>query len=531
LFKSFIKHRPKQLLAVYVEPHQVDVLRARRKWRSWQTESVEQFTVPNGEVIYDFLQKLNLRPRGSKATALLLLLPRLYYGFHREHYPASLSDNLEEALSFDWPENVFHEPEQTLHFFGQAASIDHHLSVPIFSLRYDIYEKFYQALAGSNFQTFNVLPAAPGYSVLLRDRAIDQDSSDVEICGRIISSSCLEVNKFYKGLLLDSTVVRNDGDQLRLFRESLRGLDEVGAAESVHIHLICQAGERNKDHVRQWQEQDLPLSMVEIENPLITHWIERLLTQDTVQTFNPPLLLKPWEIPKAAYIVFALILFYSLYALYQTSSYDRLWESSQLLNKQRAQLEAQWKPIEQLQSRISKFQEDQNALAQFGGQGYPMLGLLTLLTEVTPQDTWLNYLSLRERELTLRGESSSAIKYLTELSKVKGFEDVRFASPVTRNPSSDKERFNVQVRLNLQVLQGILETIPLEGGAVDIAQLGAPDGSNGSADEGQPPSAHEPGGTTTPEAAVAGSEDDNATMSIRSPQFGDDNATLNRSVE
>jgi len=529
LLKSFIKHRPKQLLAVYVEPHQVDVLRARRKWRTWQTESVEQFTVPDGEAIYDFLQRLNLRPRARRGTALLLLLPRLYYGFHREHYPAALKDNLEEALGFDWPENVFHGPEQTLHFFGQAASIDHQLSVPIFSLRYDIYEKFYQALVGSNFQTFNVLPAAPSYGALLTNEAFRQEPSDVEICGRVINSSYLEIHKFYKGLLLDSAMIRKDGEQLRLFRESLRSLDGTGSSESIPIHLICQAGEWSKDYVRQWREQDLPLQLIEIENPLVSYWMEHLLTQDAIQTFNPPLLLKPWEIPKASYVVFAMILFYSLYAFYQTKSYDRLWESSQLLNKQRAQLEAQWKPIEKLQTRIGKFQEDQQALAQFGDQGYPMLGILTLLTEVTPQDTWLNYLSLRERELTLRGESSSAIKYLTELSKVKGFEDVRFASPVTRNPSSDKERFNVQMKLNVQLLQGILATIPLEGGTAAIPQTSA---SDSSAANGQPPPpAQEPEAPATPEAKIPGPDDDNATMIIMSPQSGDDNATLNRNVE
>lgn len=526
--KSFIRHRPKQLLAVYVEPHQVDVLRARRKWRSWQTESVEQFAVPDGEAIYDFLQRLNLRPRGRRGTALLLLLPRLYYGFHREHYPAALKNNLEEALGFDWPENVFHEPEQTLHFFGQATAIDHHLSVPIFSLRNDIHDKFYQALAGSNFQTFNVLPTAPNYRVLLPDDAFKQSSFDMEIFGRIIDATHLEIHKFYKGLLLDSTIIRKDGDQLKLFRESLHSLDGSESSESVPIHLICQSGESSKDYVRQWIEEDLPLQTVELENLLVSYWLEHLMKQDSIQTFNPPLLLKPWEIPKAFYIILGMILFYSMYAFYQTRSYDRLWETSQLLKKQRAQLEAQWKPIEKLQNRIGKFQEDQKALTQFGGQGYPMLGILTLLTEVTPQDTWLNYLSLREGELMLRGESSSAIKYLTELSKVKGFEDVRFASPVTRNPSSDQERFNVQIKLNLKILQGILATIPLEGGTVEMPQKAAP---GSSAAGGQPPPPPQEPKLAAPEAKIAGPQDDNATMTIMSPQSGDDNATLNRNVE
>lgn len=529
--KSLIRHRPKQVLAVYVEPQHVDVVRVRRKWRSWQTESVEQFTVPDGETIYDFLQRLNLRPRGRRGTALLLLLPRLYYGFHREHYPAALEKNLEEALGFDWPENVFHAPEQTFHFFGQAISIDHHLSVPIFTLRHDIHEKFYQALSGANFQTFNVIPTAPNYRVFLVGHAFKQGFRGLEIFGRIVDLSHLEIHKFYKGVLLDSAIIAKGGEQLKLFRESLRSLDGSESAENIPIRLICQSGECDADYIHDWKEQGLPLEMIELDKPMVSCWLEQFLKQDAIQTFNPPLLLKPWEIPKAAYVIFAMVLLYSIYAFYQTRSYDRLVEVSQLMKKQRAQLEAQWKPIEQLQNRIGKFQEDQKALAQFGDQGYPMLGILTLLTEVTPQDTWLNYLSLRQGELMLRGESSSAIKYLTELSKVKGFEDVRFASPVTRNPSSDKERFNVQIRLNPQVLQGILATMPLEGGVVEIPQKSTSGSSTGAAG-GQPPPPPQGPKRTALEGKMAGPPgDDNATMSVMPSQAGDDNATLIRNVE
>lgn len=528
--KSFIKHRPKQLLAVYIEPHQIDILRARRKWRSWEIDSVEQFPVPDGEAIYDSLQRLNLRPRSKGNTALVLFLPRLYYGFHREHYPASLENNLEEALAFDWPENVFQEPEQSFHFSSKAMTVNHHLSVPIFSLRHDIYEKFYQAMGGGNFQTFNVLPTALNYRVFLDRDPMREEASEIEIFGRTVDSSHLEVHKFYKGFLLDSVIIRNDEDQLRLFRESLRSLNGTEPGEAVSIRLICQPNEYNRAYVTQWRNEDLPFEMFEVESPLLSLWIEDLLRQDSIQTFNPPLILKPWEVPKAAYVIIAIILGYSLYAFYQVNAYDSLLQTSHMLKRQRAQLEAQWKPIEQLQNRIGKFQEDQKALAQFGNEGYPMLGILTLLTEVTPQDTWLNYLSLRQGELMLRGESTSAIKYLTELSKVKGFEDVRFASPVTRNPSSDMERFNLQIRLNQAVLQRVLEAIPLEGAVVEIPRKGE---GNTQTASSQPPTATPPQTPKSkpPDEKMGVLRDDNETATVMSPPPADDNSTLNQNIE
>jgi hypothetical protein len=84
---------------------------------------------------------------------------------------------------------------------------------------------------------------------------------------------------------------------------------------------------------------------------------------------------------------------------------------------------------------------------------------MTLLTEVTPPDTWLNYLSVRKGQIMLRGESKSAIKYLSDLSKIEGFSDVRFASPVNRNPSTNMERFNVQFQVDMDRLKKTLEHV------------------------------------------------------------------------
>ena len=524
MVKRLIGQRPKRLLAVYVEPRQVAIVRARRKWRTWQVDSVEQLPVPEGEGLYDFLQRLNLRPRGRGGTSLLLLLPRLYYGFHREHYPAALGDNLEEALAFDWPENIFHEPEQTLHFFGKAVFVNHHISVPIFSMQNGIYEKFYNALGGHSFQHFNVIPTAPNYSVFLNPAVVEADANGVEIFGRPVDQSHLEIHKFYKGALLDSNIVRKDTEQFKLLLESLSGLDDSEGAEHLSIRIICQPDDSSTDYALQWKESGLPVEVLELDSPLLLLWVDHLLGKDAIETFNPPLVLKPWQVPKAAWAILILVALFSLNAFYRVESYDSLVQKSQLLKKQRTQLEAQWKPIEQLQGRVGKFEQDQQALAQFSDQGYPMLGLLTLLTEVTPQDTWLNYLSLRQGELMLRGESSSAIKYLTELSKVKGFDDARFASPVTRNPSSDKERFNLQIKLNLGALKKTLETIPLEGGEMVIPQKGE--------DLTEPPAAVPP---PVPEKGMPGTavnvpSDDNETA-IMMPPAGDDNETREQNSE
>lgn len=467
MLKSFIKHRPRHVLAVYVEPQQIEIVRAQRHWRTWQVDSAEHFPIPDGDNVYDFLQRLNLRPRGYKGTALVLFLSRTYYSFHREHYPVSLQDHLYEALAYDWQENIFYDHDQTLHFFGTPVPVDGHLSVPIFTLQQNVYEKFQQVLGAGGFQTFAVIPSALTYESFFPNLSSEPDSHPLEIIGRVLDATRMEIHRFYRGRLLDSIVVGRKLDNLRLFRESLRCIENGQCQENLHIHLICTDGECAEDYEERWAEENLSVRAHSIQGSLLSHWIRHLFDKENIQTFDNALLLKPWKVPKVAWAIAALVLFFAMYAAYEVYSLNNLLETSRSLKKQTAALETQWKPIEQLQTRISKFQEDQKTLTQFNSQGYPLFEILTMLTQLTPDDTWLNYLSLRSGQLMLRGESKSAIKYLSELSKVEGMNDVRFASPVTRNPASDQERFNVQVQIDPEKLNKYLATLPSSDEAGD----------------------------------------------------------------
>jgi len=203
---------------------------------------------------------------------------------------------------------------------------------------------------------------------------------------------------------------------------------------------------------------------------MVLPWVKQLLTQDQVKTFDTQLLLKPWEVPKIAYPVLAMVGIFATYAFFQLHASSKLQEESRLLKRQTMQLETQWKPIEELQTRISKFEQDQKTLSEFNAQGYPLLELLTLLTQVTNEETWLNYFSLKKGQMMLRGESKSAIKYLSELSKVEGFQDVKFASPVTRNPTSDQERFNLQLEVNLEKLKKTISDLQIDKTVEEIPQ-------------------------------------------------------------
>lgn len=465
MLAAFKKRRPKNVLAVYVEPRRIEVLRAQRHWRSWQINPVERFPLPEGESVHDSLQRLNLCPKGKRSTALILFLPRTYYNFHREYYPLSLQDQLEEVLDFDWPENIFYEHERMLYFNGPSTHATYQSIVPVFSLHREVYEKFYQVLDGESFRSFIVIPSVLAYGSLLPSRSgsSEETFSRHEILGRELDRNHLEIHRFHEGSLVDSLLLSKNRNVLSLFRETLHCLDEEDSEEKVQIQLFCGDGECHETYGKEWMEENLPVKVRPLKDSVLFYWMQHFLKQDEIRTFDAPLYLKPWKVPKVAFPLLVLIGLYSLFAFYQLKENSQILEAAKDLKIQRAQLETQWKPIEQLQTRITQLQENQGPLAKFGQDGYPVLQLITLLSTVTPDDTWLNYLSLKDGKLTLRGESKSAVKYLSELSKVEGFENVQFASPVSSIPNSDKERLVVNIQLNPEKLRKTLSSVALEG--------------------------------------------------------------------
>jgi Tfp pilus assembly protein PilN len=456
---SMLKRRPKNILAVYVESRRLEIVRAQRQWRTWQLAPVEQYQLPEGEALYDFLQRMNLRPKGGHATALILFLPRSYYSFGREIYPLALKDRLEESLTFDWQENLFYEGEQTLRFAASEATGSQQLIVPIFSISQKTYDKFEQALGSAHFNSFTIVPSAMVYQSFIADSSQAKAQPVTRMIARVLGPSQMEVHRYFNGTIIDSFMVRKNHVTHQLFLETLRTLradEETADSDGPRIDLICTPPEEAETATSFWVSDGLPITPCTIPGSVLTGWMEYLVNRDQLKAFGPDLRLKPWHPPRIILPLILLMALYGVFAAFEWHSFKGYTKTSNEVQTQRKQLEAQWKPIEQLQTNIARLKEQQKALAEFDEQSYPVQELFSLLTQITPEDTWLDFFSLTNKELQIRGESKSAAKYLSELNKVDGFSNVSFASPVSRNPTSDKERFNVRIQLEVDKLRRVL---------------------------------------------------------------------------
>ncbi|MFP2769848.1 PilN domain-containing protein [Oceanisphaera sp. KMM 10153] len=140
----------------------------------------------------------------------------------------------------------------------------------------------------------------------------------------------------------------------------------------------------------------------------------------------------------------ALVIF-MLFLLFAVPLYQR----QNRIESLSAQLEIPRQQAEQasaLKRQLEALQQNRQFLAREGARQPSALLLLDVLTRQLPDHTWLSRFELRDGTVQLRGESANASELIGILEASPLFFDVRFSSPVTKNPATSKDRFMIDAR-------------------------------------------------------------------------------------
>jgi general secretion pathway protein L len=73
--------------------------------------------------------------------------------------------------------------------------------------------------------------------------------------------------------------------------------------------------------------------------------------------------------------------------------------------------------------------------------------VLATLTDLLPDDTYLTTLALRQRKLTISGQSGAAAGLIATLSSGKLIRNPAFAAPVVRDPSGQADTFSLTAEI------------------------------------------------------------------------------------
>jgi general secretion pathway protein L len=75
------------------------------------------------------------------------------------------------------------------------------------------------------------------------------------------------------------------------------------------------------------------------------------------------------------------------------------------------------------------------------------LQVIQELTQLFPDNTWASKLSLAGVVVSVVGESDKASDLIERLDQSSLFQNVKFDSPVTRNPKSNRDRYEIRMEL------------------------------------------------------------------------------------
>jgi len=111
-------------------------------------------------------------------------------------------------------------------------------------------------------------------------------------------------------------------------------------------------------------------------------------------------------------------------------------------------LQEQSKVVRAKQTSLVTMLDIRDALVKRKNSELEKLIILHNLTRVIPDNTWLTRVTIRDSSLEIEGESDKSSDLIEKLESEEAFYQVEFASSVTRNSRTGKERFQIKMHLS-----------------------------------------------------------------------------------
>jgi len=129
-----------------------------------------------------------------------------------------------------------------------------------------------------------------------------------------------------------------------------------------------------------------------------------------------------------------------------------VWQQGQAVDslKQRIkQLEKQNRVVDTQQSEIDAVRAETQQLIDIKQQAPGLLAVLSELSHLLKDDTWLTHLHFSDKHLQIQGQSPAASALISLLEASEYFSDVSFVSPLTQDKTTGRERFQISMTVTM----------------------------------------------------------------------------------
>jgi general secretion pathway protein L len=129
------------------------------------------------------------------------------------------------------------------------------------------------------------------------------------------------------------------------------------------------------------------------------------------------------------------------------------WQQVLTLRPQVASAQREAEQVLSLRDSLDRAIKESRLVLDKRRQTPLLVDVLNQLTHLLPDGTWLSSFELKGNELRIQGESTGASALVGVLEASPRFSQVRFSSPVTQNPATGRERFQLSATVDPYPMQ------------------------------------------------------------------------------
>ena len=116
-----------------------------------------------------------------------------------------------------------------------------------------------------------------------------------------------------------------------------------------------------------------------------------------------------------------------------------------------SQLEKQNRVVDAQQSEIDALHAETQKIIDIKQQSPALLAVLNELSQLLNDETWLTHMQFSGQHIQIQGQSPAASALIGVLERSEFFSDVSFASPLTQDKITGRERFQISMDISMPV--------------------------------------------------------------------------------
>ena len=402
-----------------------------------------------------------LKTMGTHPETAILSIPRCEILLKYVALPLAASENLMEVLGYQMETYFPFKPEDLYfdsHTFHQDKKHIHLLVIAVLRQTVNKYLDLFKEV-GLPLSSMQISP----FSLLNALEQTDNSWLKETLLVIRVNHHTMEINLIYQANLCYShQITLNGKDPLREIEEEIQRikvpLPSLLDISSARIVLINESGmkdpgtalqEKMGNHLVVFSSPELPSQNREA---LTCAWGAALEPyRKSTYSFNllpPELRKKRRKIrPIIIWSLLTLIFIATLSLLVSIPLQEHLTLS--YLDRESTKLKPQVNKVQATQEQMKQLEEEIDFWKKIEGDNPSKVAILKELTQVIPKDAWLHYFQCRKRKLVLKGMADSAADLIPRLESSSIFSQPQFTSSITRDKKTSKERFSIQLEVNL----------------------------------------------------------------------------------